>query len=51
MSDGSDESTTLLGQLVSEWRRRAALIQTDVRTVEALLRCRRALLLQTQVCC
>lgn len=48
LPDGHREGAEILNQLVEEWRRRAAIVQSDVRSMEPLLRCRRILLLQTQ---
>ncbi|XP_013143582.1 PREDICTED: serine/threonine-protein kinase ATR-like isoform X2 [Papilio polytes] len=48
LRDGDREGEAILSQLLEEWRRRLALVQSDVRTVEPLLRLRRILLQQTQ---
>ncbi|KPJ15649.1 Serine/threonine-protein kinase ATR [Papilio machaon] len=48
LRDGDDEGEAILSQLLDEWRRRLAVVQSDVRTVEPLLRLRRILLQQTQ---
>lgn len=39
----------MINTLLSEWRLRLAVVQSDVRTIEPLLRLRRILLQQTQV--
>ncbi|KPI92992.1 Serine/threonine-protein kinase ATR [Papilio xuthus] len=48
LTDGDNEGEAILNQLLDEWRRRLAVVQSDVRTVEPLLRLRRILLQQTQ---
>ncbi|XP_013168974.1 PREDICTED: serine/threonine-protein kinase ATR-like [Papilio xuthus] len=48
LTDGDNEGEAILSQLLDEWRRRLAVVQSDVRTVEPLLRLRRILLQQTQ---
>ncbi|CAH2238336.1 jg17493 [Pararge aegeria aegeria] len=48
LDDGNDSSTDIVNQLLSEWRQRLSVVQSDVRTVEPLLRIRRILLQQTQ---
>ncbi|PZC86486.1 hypothetical protein B5X24_HaOG209205 [Helicoverpa armigera] len=47
-NDGDRQSTEILNQLLDEWRRRLSVVQSDVRTIEPLLRLRRILLQQTQ---
>lgn len=47
--DGESLGTEMIEQLLCEWRRRLSVVQSDVRTVEPLLRLRRILLRQTQV--
>ncbi|KAG6454519.1 hypothetical protein O3G_MSEX008741 [Manduca sexta] len=46
LKDG--QGIEIINQLLDEWRRRLSVVQSDVRTVEPLLRLRRILLHQTQ---
>ncbi|XP_068631581.1 serine/threonine-protein kinase ATR-like [Battus philenor] len=48
LNDGDSQGEMILNQLLDEWRRRLSVVQSDVRTVEPLLRLRRILLQQTQ---
>ncbi|CAB3224272.1 unnamed protein product [Arctia plantaginis] len=48
LRDGDRESGEILKQLLDEWRRRLSVVQSDVRTIEPLLRLRRILLQQSQ---
>ncbi|XP_049868950.1 serine/threonine-protein kinase ATR [Pectinophora gossypiella] len=48
LDDGDRQASDILNQLLSEWRRRLSVVQSDVRTIEPLLRLRRILLQQTQ---
>ncbi|XP_041978766.1 serine/threonine-protein kinase ATR [Aricia agestis] len=48
MEDGSRRCEDLLNELLSEWRQRLSIVQSDVRTIEPLLRMRRILLQQMQ---
>ncbi|OWR53666.1 putative esr1 protein [Danaus plexippus plexippus] len=48
LQDGNEQSTEMINTLLSEWRLRLAVVQSDVRTIEPLLRLRRILLQQTQ---
>ncbi|XP_038211943.1 serine/threonine-protein kinase ATR [Zerene cesonia] len=48
LRDGDRQSEEIISQLLSEWRQRLSVVQSDVRTVEPLLRLRRILLQQTQ---
>ncbi|KAH9628521.1 hypothetical protein HF086_008041 [Spodoptera exigua] len=48
LRDGDRQSTEILNQLLDEWRLRLSVVQSDVRTIEPLLRLRRILLQQTQ---
>ncbi|KAJ2945898.1 hypothetical protein O0L34_g4806 [Tuta absoluta] len=48
LNDGDGQSSEIINQLLSEWRRRLSVVQWDVRTIEPLLRLRRILLQQTQ---
>ncbi|XP_052740279.1 serine/threonine-protein kinase ATR isoform X2 [Bicyclus anynana] len=48
LDDGNSTSTDIVNQLLGEWRQRLSVVQSDVRTVEPLLRIRRILLQQTQ---
>ncbi|KAJ8730029.1 hypothetical protein PYW07_017067 [Mythimna separata] len=48
LRDGDRQSTEMVNQLLDEWRRRLSVVQSDVRTIEPLLRLRRILLQQTQ---
>ncbi|XP_075973655.1 serine/threonine-protein kinase ATR-like [Anticarsia gemmatalis] len=48
LGDGDRQSTEILKQLLDEWRRRLSVVQSDVRTIEPLLRLRRILLQQSQ---
>ncbi|KAJ0177282.1 hypothetical protein K1T71_007291 [Dendrolimus kikuchii] len=48
LKDENIKSTEIINQLLNEWRRRLSLVQSDVRTIEPLLRIRRTLLQQTQ---
>ncbi|XP_072931916.1 serine/threonine-protein kinase ATR isoform X2 [Epargyreus clarus] len=47
-NDNNSQNEEIVVQLLGEWRRRLAVVQSDVRTVEPLLRTRRALLQQTE---
>lgn len=49
LTDGDNHGKEILNTLLDEWRRRLTVVQSDVRTVEPLLRLRRILLQQTQV--
>ncbi|CAG5050354.1 unnamed protein product [Parnassius apollo] len=48
LNDGDSQGEAILNQLLDEWRRRLSVVQSDVRTIEPLLRLRRILLQQTQ---
>ncbi|XP_053607158.1 serine/threonine-protein kinase ATR [Plodia interpunctella] len=48
LSDGDRQAADIINQLLDEWRRRLSVVQSDVRTIEPLLRLRRILLQQTQ---
>ncbi|KAL4704204.1 hypothetical protein ACJJTC_011830 [Scirpophaga incertulas] len=48
LNDGDKKSVVIINQLLEEWRRRLSMVQSDVRTVEPLLRLRRIFLQQTQ---
>ncbi|XP_063533871.1 serine/threonine-protein kinase ATR [Cydia strobilella] len=48
VNDGDRQAADVLNKLLDEWRRRLSVVQSDVRTVEPLLRLRRILLQQTQ---
>lgn len=49
LKDGDKQGSVILDQMLDEWRRRLSVVQSDVRTIEPLLRMRRILLQQTQV--
>ncbi|XP_028157289.1 serine/threonine-protein kinase ATR-like [Ostrinia furnacalis] len=48
LNDGDKQASVILEQMLDEWRRRLTVVQSDVRTVEPLLRLRRILLQQTK---
>ncbi|CAK1547250.1 unnamed protein product [Leptosia nina] len=48
LQDGESQGEQIICRLLDEWRQRLSLVQSDVRTVEPLLRIRRILLQQTQ---
>ncbi|CAH3911753.1 unnamed protein product [Pieris brassicae] len=48
IQDGENYGDELISSLLDEWRQRLSVVQSDVRTVEPLLRIRRILLQQTQ---
>ncbi|XP_050674865.1 serine/threonine-protein kinase ATR isoform X2 [Leptidea sinapis] len=48
LKDGDRLAENIINQLLDEWRQRLSLVQSDVRTIEPLLRIRRILLQQTQ---
>lgn len=49
LKDGDKQGHVILDQMLDEWRRRLSVVQSDVRTIEPLLRLRRILLQQTKV--
>ncbi|CAH0579320.1 unnamed protein product [Chrysodeixis includens] len=48
LRDGDHQSSVIVNQLLDEWRRRLAVVQSDVRTIEPILRLRRTLLHESQ---
>ncbi|CAG9094613.1 unnamed protein product [Plutella xylostella] len=46
--DSEAQESSIISELLDEWRLRLCVVQSDVRTVEPLLRTRRILLQQTQ---
>ncbi|XP_031765193.2 serine/threonine-protein kinase ATR isoform X2 [Galleria mellonella] len=48
INDGDRQGMDIINQLLDEWRRRLSVVQSDVRTIEPLLRIRRIFLQQTQ---
>ncbi|XP_012551263.2 serine/threonine-protein kinase ATR [Bombyx mori] len=48
LQDGDRRSNVIINQLLDEWRRRISVVQSDVRTIEPLLRLRRIVLQQAK---